>query len=100
MPRFTRAGNKDKHPSVVAGVTKRRFTSRKPNPPTPTPSINLDEDVESSKNLNNEDNSFMRPIPPITEAERQRAAKSSTSAANSGIRFTIHRRPTSVIPET
>ena len=99
MPRFTRAGNKDKHLSVVAGVTKMRYTSRKPNPPTPTPSIDLDEDVKSSRGLNDENNSLMRPIPPITEAERQRAAK-SISAANSGIRLTIYRRPTSVIPET
>jgi hypothetical protein len=100
MPRFTRAGNKDKHLSVVAGVTKRRYTSRKPNPPTPTPLIDFDEDVKSSRGLNDKDNSLMRFIPSITEAERQRAAKSTTSAANLGIRFTIHRRLTSVIPET
>ena len=100
MPRFTRAGNKDKHLGVVAGVTKTRYTSRKPNPSTPTPSIAFDEDVKSSKGLNNKDNSLMRFISLITETERQRAAKSFTSAANSGIRLTIHRRLTSVIPET
>jgi hypothetical protein len=75
-------------------------TSRKLNPSTPTPSIDLDEDVEFSKGLNDEDNSFMRFISLITEVKRQRAAKSFTSAANSGIRFTIYRRFTSVISET
>jgi hypothetical protein len=42
----------------------------------------------------------MRSIFLITEAKRQRATKLFISAANSEIRFTIYRRPTSVIPET
>jgi hypothetical protein len=99
---LTRADNKDKRPDVIAelaGVTKRRPISRKPNPLTLIPSIDLDEDVESSRNLNNENDNLMRSISPITEAERQRRTKISISAAKSEIKFTIYRRSTSVIPK-
>jgi hypothetical protein len=102
MPLLTRAGNKDKRLDMIAGfadVTKRRPASRKPNPPTPTPSIDLDENVESSKDLNNENDNLIRSIPSIIEVECQRKIKIFISAAKSRIRLIIHRRPTSVISE-
>jgi hypothetical protein len=102
MSLLTRAGNKDKRLNVIAGfagVTKRRPASRKSNSFTPISSIDFDEDVESSKNLNNENDNFMRSIPSIIEIERQRKTKISISAAKSGIRLIIYRRSTSIILE-
>jgi hypothetical protein len=102
MPFLTRAGNKDKRPDMIAGfadVTKRRPTLRKLNPFTSTPSIDLDEDVESLRDLNNENDNLIRSISPITEIKRQRRIKISTSAAKSEIRLIIYRRFTSIIPE-
>jgi hypothetical protein len=62
MPFLTRAGNKNKRFNVIAefaGVTKKRPISRKSNPSTSTSSIDFDEDVEFSKDLNNKNNNFI-----------------------------------------
>jgi hypothetical protein len=70
MPLLTRAGNKNKRPNIIAelaGVTKRRPALRKSNPSTSISLIDFDENIESSRNLNNENNNFMRSISSITE---------------------------------
>jgi hypothetical protein len=99
---LTRAGNKDKRSDIIAGfvnVTKKRPALRKLNLFTSISSIDFDEDIEFSRNLNNENNNFMRSIFSIIEIEYQRRIKISISAAKSGIKFIIYRRLTSVIPE-
>jgi hypothetical protein len=73
MPLLTRASNKDKRLDVIAGfagVTKRRPALRKLNPFTPISLIDFDEDIKFSRNLNNENDNFMRSIFLIIEIER------------------------------